>query len=66
MAPSYYLNPCWILISEVQLDLPESDFTVRVKAAILYDDFEDYTIKITATSPKTVFDFSSSPIANAM
>ena len=37
MAPSHYLNQCWLLISEVL-----SNFKVSVQATILYDEFEKY------------------------
>ena len=51
MAPSHYLNRCWLLISEVLWHSSESDFTVSATAIILYNEFKNYTFKITATSP---------------
>ena len=52
MAPSHYLNQCWLLISEVLWHLPESNSTVRAPATTLYDEFENYTFQIAATSPR--------------
>ena len=49
-APSQYLNQCWLLICEVLWHSPESDFILSASIATLYDDFENYTFKITATS----------------
>ena len=50
IAPRHYLNQCWLLIREVLWQSPESNFTVSAEAAILCDEFENYTFKITATS----------------
>ena len=43
MAPSHYLNQCWILIVEELLHSPESNFTVSVPATVLYNEFKHYT-----------------------
>ena len=36
VASSYYLNRCWLLISEVQWHSSETNFTVTAKAIILF------------------------------
>ena len=51
-APSHYLNQCWLITSEVLWHSPESNYTVSAQAPILYNKFENYTFKISATSPK--------------
>ena len=51
MAPSHYLNQCWLIISKILWHSPQSNFTARVQAAILYNEFENYTFKTSATSP---------------
>ena len=45
-APSHYLNQCWLFISEVVWHLHESNFTTCVKAYILYNGIEKYTLKL--------------------
>ena len=50
MAPSHYLNQCWLLISEILWHSPESNLIVRAHAFILYDWVEKYTFQITASS----------------
>ena len=56
MAPchySIYLNQSWFLISAVLWHSPESNFTAAsAQATILHNEFENYTFKITATSPR--------------
>ena len=52
MAPSHYLNKCWLLICEFQRHSPKNNFTASTQAAILHDEFENYKSKITATSPR--------------
>ena len=49
-APSYYLNQCWFLISEILWHSPGSNFTLNAQAVILYNEFENSTFKITAIS----------------
>ena len=51
MAPSHYLNQCWLLICQVVWYSPESSFEANVQAICLHNKFENYTFKITATSP---------------
>ena len=50
MAPSHYLKRCWFLTSEVLLHSSESNFTVSVKANVMYNEFKNYTSKTFATS----------------
>ena len=52
MAPSHYLNQCWILIIAVLWPSPESNFIVSAKATILLNAFENDAFKITAVSPR--------------
>ena len=51
-APSQYLNKCWLLINEVLGHSPESSFAVSAEATIHYNEFENYTFKNTAASPR--------------
>ena len=52
MAPSHFLNQCWLLISKVLWHLPENNFTMSTLATILYYEFENHTFKITSISPR--------------
>ena len=40
MAPSHYLNQCWLIISEILWHSAKIDFIVSAQAAFLYDEFE--------------------------
>ena len=51
-APSHYLNQCWLIISDVLWYSPLSNLTVSARATILYNKFQKYIFKITATSPR--------------
>ena len=51
-APSHYLNQCWLLISDVSWHSSENNWTVSAQAIILYNNFENDALKITATSPR--------------
>ena len=51
MAPSNYLNQCWLIISEVLHHSPEN-FTASAPATILHNQFENYSFKTTATFPR--------------
>ena len=51
MTPSYYLNQCWPTIDRVLLHSPEGNFMASTLANVLDNDFENYTMKITTTSP---------------
>ena len=54
-APSHYLNQCWLLIIVNLWHSPESISTANVQATILYNNFENYTSKITAASSSGPF-----------
>ena len=51
-APSHYLNQYWLLIGKVQWHSSESHFEVRAQVTILYNEFENYIPKDSATAPK--------------
>ena len=42
MAPSHYLNQCWLIISEVFWHPPEGNFTGNVQAIYSWYEFENY------------------------
>ena len=46
MAPSHYLNQCWLLIGEVLWHSHGNIFTVIAQATILYDWFGNFSFKI--------------------
>ena len=50
MAPSHYLNQCWLIIKEVLWHSPQSNLIRSAHELKLYHVFRDYTFKITATS----------------
>ena len=52
MAPSHYLNQYWFLINEDWCHSPESNFRASTQATIRPNEVENYTFKITATSPR--------------
>ena len=45
MAPSHYLNQCWLLIGEDLWHSPKSNYTVSAQVTILYKAFENCTFK---------------------
>ena len=49
IAPSHYMNQCWLLTSDVLWHSPESNFIVNAQASVLYNGFENYTFQITVT-----------------
>ena len=51
MAPSHYMNPSRLFISEVMWHLSGSNLTSSIHATILHNEFENYTFKINAKSP---------------
>ena len=53
MAPRHYLNQCWLVIRKILWHLHESNFTGNEQAVILYYEFENYALEITATSPRS-------------
>ena len=56
-APSHYLNQCW-LIREALWHSPEINFTASAPATILYNEFKNYTLRITATFPRDQWSMS--------
>ena len=50
--PSHYLNQCWYLFCEVLWHSHESSFNVSAQTTILWNEFENHSFKIIATSPK--------------
>ena len=51
-APSHYLNQCWLFINGVLWHSPKTNFSGRSQDISLSDESEEYTCKITATSPR--------------
>ena len=52
MAPSRYLNQCWLLTNEVLWHSPEITFTMCAQSTILYKEFEQYTFINISTIPR--------------
>ena len=52
MAPSHYLNQCWLIISEVLWYSPEGNFTWNAQDIYPWCEFENNWFKITSTSPR--------------
>ena len=49
-APSHYPNQCWLIISKALLHSPKMEqFHSDCKATVMYNEFEKYNFKITAT-----------------
>ena len=44
MAPSHYLNQCWLLISQSLWHSPEWNIPASGQAIVLYNEFENYII----------------------
>ena len=51
LAPSHYLNQCWVLMEVKFWHSLGSNLTASAKATILWNEFEFYTFEIIATSP---------------
>ena len=51
-APNHYPNQRWFLISDIPWHSPESNPKAIGPATILYTEVENYTFKITVTSPR--------------
>ena len=51
-AASHYLNQCWLLISEVLQHSPGNNSIASAQAIDQYNEFANYTIKITTTTPR--------------
>ena len=45
MAPSHYLNPCWLLISEVLWHSPDNNFKVSTQATNVHNEFENILLE---------------------
>ena len=52
MAPSHYLNQCWLIISQVLWHLPEDNFTQNTQYIHPWYEFENHKFKEIATSPR--------------
>ena len=52
MARSQHLNRRWLVISEALWHSHESNFKASAPTTFLYNEFENDTFKIIATSPK--------------
>ena len=50
--PSYYLNQCWLLTSDLLWHSNESIITMNGQGAITYNEFQNHTFKITAASSR--------------
>ena len=53
MAPSHYLKQCWLLISALLWNSPESNFTANAHPIIPYYEYENYIFDITTMPPLT-------------
>ena len=51
MAPSHYLNQCWLLIIDVLWHSSESKFTARAQATILHNELQSYVLKLLSYLP---------------
>ena len=52
MAPSHYLNQCWLIIRKVLLHSAEGNFTGNVPDSYHWYDFENDKFKFRAVSPR--------------
>ena len=52
MAPSHYLNQCWLIISEVQWHSYSGNYTRDASTTNHYILFENYTFKISFNFPR--------------
>ena len=52
MAPSHYLNQCWLIVSEVQWQSPGSNFTRDTSAMNHKNYIENYLSKLSLKSPR--------------
>ena len=52
MAPSHYLNQCWLIISKVQWHSFEGNFTIDTSAINHWNYLENYLSKILFKSPR--------------
>ena len=56
LAPSHWLNQCWLSISKVLWILYWSNITASNQVSILYNEFENHTFEITAKFPRGQWD----------
>ena len=49
--PSHYLNQCWLIITKALRYSPEDNFTGKAQDIYPWYEFENYSFKITSTSP---------------
>ena len=52
MAPSHYLNQCWLIISRVQRHLSEGNFTIDTSGINHWNYLENYLSKNSFKSPR--------------
>ena len=52
MAPSHYLNQCWLIISEGLSHSPEGNFIGNNQDIYPWHEFESYKFKTTALFPR--------------
>ena len=52
MAPSHYLNQCWLIMSKVQRHSSEGNFTIDTSAINHWIYLENYLSKISFKSPR--------------
>ena len=52
MAPSHYLNQCWLIVGEVLWHSPEGNFTWNAQDIYPWREFEKYQFQITSASPR--------------
>ena len=52
MAPSHYLNQCWLMISEVLWHSPDSNFTENTQDIYHWNEFEIYLFETVVKSPR--------------
>ena len=53
MTPNHYLNQCWLIISGVLRQSPESNFTRIVNKRYPKHTHQNYTFEITTASPRS-------------
>ena len=60
MAPSHYLNQCWLIISEVQWHSYQGNFTRDASIISHWNPFENYISKISFKFPRGQWNLNSS------
>ena len=51
MPPSHYLDQCWLMVSEVLWQSPDSNFTENTKDIYLWNEFEIYSFETVVKTP---------------